>query len=171
MNVLNFFILITWKLDQQVMSTQIWSHFIYWAEKVHIVIVLFGVLGTGNRDLWGQRQLYVEGGRLGSYPRYDRRCGHLYLLKRTNVNYTWGWQTKFIYLSLNIFDSSSRRFSPGSNNDQCRKAEGFWLQCSYRPSSRHDPGCCLQGALARGLVAWNFLRVLPEYDLSTFAKI
>ena len=22
----------------------------------------------------------------------------------------------------------------------------FLLQCSYRPSSRHDPGCCLQGA-------------------------
>ena len=36
------------KVDQQVMSTQIRSHYIYWAEKVHNVIVLFGVLGTGT---------------------------------------------------------------------------------------------------------------------------
>ena len=57
--------------EQQVSPTLISSQLIYRAEKVHIIIVLSGVLGTGNRDLWGQRQLYVEGGRLESYPRYD----------------------------------------------------------------------------------------------------
>ena len=37
------------------------------------MIILSGVLGTGNRDLYGQRQLYVERGRLESCPRYDKR--------------------------------------------------------------------------------------------------
>ena len=40
----------------------------------------------------------------------------------------------------------------------------------FSPSSRHDPGCCLQGALARWLAAWNLVKVLPEYDFSNFAK-
>ena len=40
------------KVDQQVISTQIRSHYLYWSEKVHNVIVrvLCGVLGTRNRD-------------------------------------------------------------------------------------------------------------------------
>ena len=50
-NVLNFFIVNRRMVDQQVMSTQIRSHYLYWAEKVHNVIVLCGVLGTRNRDL------------------------------------------------------------------------------------------------------------------------
>ena len=49
--VLNFFILNEVEAGQQVAPTLISSQFIYRKEKVHIVIVLSGVLGTGNRDL------------------------------------------------------------------------------------------------------------------------
>ena len=58
----------------------------------------------------------------------------------------------------------------GSHSDHSRKVGVFWFQCSYRPSSKHDPGCCLQGALARWLAAWNLVRVWSEHDFSTFAK-
>ena len=44
-NVLNFFFVNMKKVDQQVISTQIRSHYLYWAEKVHNVIVLCGVQG------------------------------------------------------------------------------------------------------------------------------
>ena len=54
-------------------------------------------------------------------------------------------QSNWIYLTL-IFILII------SHIDHCIKVEGFWLQCLYHPSSRHDPGCFpLQGAFAMRL--------------------
>ena len=49
--VLDLFIPYEVEAEQQVLPTLISSQLIYRAEKVHIIIVLSGVLGTGNRDL------------------------------------------------------------------------------------------------------------------------
>ena len=50
-HVLDLFILIEVEAEQQVCHTLISSQLIYRTEKVHIIIVLSGVLGTGNWDL------------------------------------------------------------------------------------------------------------------------
>ena len=47
-NVLNFKDVYSKKVDQQVISVQDRSHYLYWTEKVHNVIVLSGFLELGT---------------------------------------------------------------------------------------------------------------------------
>ena len=87
------------------------------------------------------------------------RCRNKDLLKRTYLNYALGWQIKPLQNGPSVGSSSKR-------------VNGFLLivVLSQIFSEGEFSGCCLQGALARWLPAWNLVTVWQEYDLSTFAK-